>query len=274
MGLLNRLERSLGRYAISNLPLYLIGGQVMFFGFALLGGFDLARIILVPALVLQGEVWRLFSFVLVPPLAGQLTMTGALFLAFSWYFFYMIGQALENYWGAFRFNVFFLVGWALTVGVSFLTPEMRTSYEFFAVSVFLSFALLNPDFELYIFFILPVKIKWLALLTWIGFAFAFATGSWNVRLAILAATGNFFLFFTGEIVQRIKTGRRHMQQQVRRTAMRESAAEPRHRCAVCGKTDLTHPQEDFRYCSQCANDECYCSEHIRNHVHTTVATKP
>ena len=77
------------------------------------------------------------------------------------------------------------------------------------------------------------------------------------------------LFFAGEITQRVKTGRRNMQQQVRRTAMREVSEEPRHRCVVCGKTDRTHPQLDFRYCSQCVGEECYCSEHIRDHVHTT-----
>ena len=269
MAPLHRLERLLGRFAIPNLALYLIGGQVMFLGFSLLGGFDLARIILVPAYVLQGEVWRLFSFVLVPPASGTLTLTAALFLAISWYFFYMISQALENYWGVFRFNLFFLIGWVLTVAVSFLTPEMRTSYEFFAVSVFLAFALLNPDFELYLFFILPVKIKWFALVIWIGLGFAFVTGSWNIRLAVLASVGNYLIFFTGEIVSRMKTGRRHMQQQVRRSAMREVADEPRHRCVTCGKTDRTHPQLDFRYCSKCAGEECYCSEHIGNHVHTT-----
>jgi hypothetical protein len=273
MGLPNRLERFFGRFAIPNLSLYLIGGQVMFFGFSLLGHFDLWRIVLVPALVLEGEYWRLVSFVLVPPVSGQLSLTGALFLGISWYFFYMISQALENYWGAFRFNLFFLVGWVLTVGVAFLTPEARTSYEFFAVSVFLAFALLNPDFELYLFFILPVKIKWFALVMWIGYAFVFVTGNWNIRLAVLAAVGNYLLFFTGEIVQRIKTGRRHMQQQVRRTAMREAEDEPRHRCVVCGKTDHTDPRMEFRYCSQCAGEECYCSEHIRNHVHTTVVAK-
>ena len=269
MALLNRIERHLGRFAIPNLSLYLIGGQVMFFGFSLLGGFDLGRILLVPGLVLQGEVWRLFSFVLVPPVSGSLTLTSALFLAISWYFFYMISQALENYWGAFRFNLFFLTGWFLTVAVSFLTPELRTSYEFFAVSVFLAFALLNPDFELYLFFILPVKIKWFALVMWIGLGYAFVVGTWNVRLAVLASIGNFLLFFAGEMAQRVKTGRRSMQQQVRRTALREVTEEPRHRCVVCGKTDRTHPQIDFRYCSQCVGEECYCSEHIRDHVHTT-----
>lgn len=273
MGLFNRLERALGRYAIPNLPLYLIGGQLLIFGFALLAQFDVRRIMLVPALVLQGEVWRGLTFVFVPPtgVARQITMTGALFLAISWYFFYMISQALENYWGVFRFNLFFFIGWFLTVAVSFLTPYEATGYAFFAVSVFLAFAFLNPDFEIYLFFILPVKIKWFALVIWLGFAFAFVTGTWNVRLTVLAATGNFLAFFARDIVQRIKTGRRHMQQQVRRTAFQENENEPRHRCRICRKTDLTHPRMDFRYCSKCADGECYCTEHLATHVHSTAA---
>lgn len=268
MGFLNRLERALGRFAIPNLALYLIGGQVMFLGFALLGRFDLGRILLVPALVGQGEFWRLFTFALVPPVTGQLTMVGAVFLAVSWYFFHMISQALESHWGVFRFNLFFLLGWVLTVAVSFLTPHQATGYAFFAVSVFLAFAFLNPDFELYLFFILPVKIKWFALLLWLGFAYALVTGGWNARLAVLAATGNFLVFFAHDIVQRGKTGRRHMQQQARRSAFRADENEARHRCVVCGKTDLTDRQMDFRYCSKCADDECYCADHIFNHVHT------
>ena len=268
MGLFNRFERALGRFAIPHLALYLIGGQVMFLGFALLGRFDLERILLVPALILQGEFWRLFTFAFVPPVSGQLTMVGAVFLAISWYFFHMISQALENYWGLFRFNLFFLLGWALTVAVSFLTPYQATGYSFFAVSVFLAFAFLNPDFELYLFFILPVKIKWFALVMWLGFAYTFVVGGWNTRLTVLAATGNFLLFFARDIVQRIRTGRQHMQQQVRRSAFRAEEDGPRHRCVVCGKTDLTDRQLDFRYCSKCGNDECYCADHIFNHVHT------
>ncbi len=258
MGLFHRLERALGRFAIPHLALYLIGGQVMFFGFSLLAQFDLRSIMFVPALVLQGEIWRLFSFVLIPPVSGQLTLVGAVFLALSWYFFHMISQALENYWGVFRFNLFFLLGWGLTVAVAFLTPNQVTGYAFFAVSVFLAFAFLNPDFELYLFFILPVRIKWFALVMWVGFAYVFATGGWNARLSVLAATGNFLVFFARDIVQRIKTGRRHMQQQVRRTAFQQDEDKPRHRCHVCGKNDRTHPLEDFRYGD---DDRCYCAEH-------------
>lgn len=272
MGLFNRLERIFGRYAIPNLALYLIGGQILCFGLSLLAGFDISRIVLVPALVVyEGEFWRLFSFVFVPPVYGTISLTGAVFLAISWYFYYVISQALENHWGVFRFNLFFLVGWALVVAAAFLTPMQQTGYLFFAISVFLAFALLNPDFEMYIFFILPVKIKWLALIVWLGLGYNFVLGDLRTKLGILAAVGNFLLFFGGDIIQRMRTGRRQMQQQVRRTKLQEDAAEPRHRCIVCGKTDRTHPREDFRYCSQCEGAECYCSEHIRNHVHTTKA---
>ncbi|MEJ1971160.1 MAG: hypothetical protein WDM96_01115 [Lacunisphaera sp.] len=273
MGLFNRLERILGRFAIPNLSLYLIGGQVMFFGFSLLGHFDLWRIVLVPADVLAGEYWRLFSFVLVPPVSGQLSLTGALFLGISWYFFYMISQAPGKLLGRLPLQPVFLRRLGADRGRRLSHAGNADQLRFFAVSVFLAFALLNPDFELYLFFILPVKIKWFALVMWLGYAFVFVTGTWNIRLAVLASVGNFLLFFTGEIVQRIKTGRRHMQQQVRRTAMREADDAPRHRCVVCGKTDQTDPKMEFRYCSQCVGEECYCSEHIRNHVHTTVVAK-
>jgi hypothetical protein len=268
MGLFNRFERGFGRYALPNLAMYLIGGQVLVFGFSMLAQFDVRLIMLWPVYILEGEWWRLFTFAFVPPAYGQLSMTGALFLAISWYFFHMISQALENYWGVARFNLFFLVGWLLTVAVAFLTPAYPTGYAFFAVSVFLAFAFLNPDFELYLFFILPVKIKWFALLMWLGFAYAFIFGDWNIRLSVLAATGNFLLFFSREIVQRMKTGRQHMQQQVRRSAFKGTDDEPRHKCVVCGKTDRSHPQMDFRYCSKCANDECYCAEHIFAHEHS------
>lgn len=268
MGFLHRLERAFSRFTLPGLALYLIGGQVLFLGLALLGRFDLGRILLVPVLVTEGEFWRLFTFAFVPPVSGQLTMVGAVFLAVTWYFFHMISEALENHWGVFRFNLFFLLGWALTVAVAFLTPHQATGYSFFAVSVFLAFAFLNPDFELHLFFILPVKVKWFALLMWLGFAYAFVMGGWNVRLAVLAATGNFLAFFARDLVQRIRTGRRHMQQQVRRSAFRTDENEPRHRCVACGRTDLSDRQMDFRYCAKCANDECYCADHIGHHVHT------
>jgi len=262
MGLLNRLEKILGRLAIPNISLYLVIGQVLVWSMAWFKYLNPERIALLPAAVLAGEVWRLFTFLLLPPNAHPV------FIAFAWYLFYLFGSALEGYWGVFRYNLFIFLGWALTVAVAFLFPADYATNLFLAGSVFLAFAFLNPDFEMLLFFILPVKIKWLALIQWLGYGYALLFGTWPVRLAVLAAIGNFLVFFTGEIIERIKTGRRRMDYQARQAAARRDEKEPRHRCHVCGKTDLTHPQMDFRYCSKCAGDECYCTEHLATHVHS------
>jgi len=272
MSLLNRLERHLGRFALPNLSLYLVIGQVLFLGLALLTGFDLERIALLPNAVREGEVWRLITYLFLPPVA-VLTMTGALFLAFSLYMFYLMGSALEHYWGEFHFNAYVFIGWALTTAVAFIVPGAYATNAFIAGSIFLAFAWLNPDFEILIFFILPVKIKWLALIQWLFYGYFLAVGRWSVRVMVLASIGNFLLFFGREIVQRVRTGRRRMAQQTRQFSVQSEEDEPRHRCHKCGRTDLTHPQLDFRYCSKCAGEECYCSEHIANHEHTTVVAR-
>jgi len=265
MSFLDQLERALGRYAVTNLTLYIVMGQVFVLLGALAGRLDLGNFVLVPVLVLHGDWWRLFSFLLMPPPAG---LFGYIFVAFAWYIFYLMGNALEANWGAFRYNIFLFVGFALTVGVAFLTPGSAATNAFLAGSVFLAFAHLHPDFELAIFFLLPVKVKWLALITWVLYAVTFVRGDWSTRFAVLASVGNFLLFFGTDIWRTMRYRRRAMARQVERTAEEEA---PRHVCHVCGKTDRTHPELDFRYCSKCDGDQCYCPEHIHNHAHV-VAT--
>jgi hypothetical protein len=265
MSLLDKLERSLGRYAIPNLSLYFVVGQVFVLLGNLAGQIDLRHFVLLPALVLQGDWWRLFSFLLMPPPPG---MFGYLFVAFAWYIFYLMGNALEGSWGTFRYNLFILVGILLTVGSAFLTPRSASSNAFIAGSVFLAFAYLNPDFELALFFVLPVKIKWLALLTWVLYAVQFGQGGLSTKMQVLASVGNFALFFGHDIWLSIRYRKRKMARAAERVAREE---EPRHRCHVCGKTDRSHPQFDFRYCSKCAGDQCYCPDHIQSHAHVVAA---
>jgi len=268
--MLNKLERIFGRYAVTRLPLYLVIGQVGVYLLWMLGRIDIGRLQLYPALVADGQVWRLLTFFLVPPASGPL------FIAFAWYLFYLMGSALEGYWGAFRFNLFILVGFVLTVGLGFIAPTHPVSNAFVAGSVFLAFAYLNPDFELAIFFILPVRVKWLALLTWAGYAAGCVLGGWGTRLEILASTGNFLLFFGHDILLTMRMRRRRMAVQAERFARAAADTGPRHRCHVCAKNSDTHPDLDFRYCSKCAGDQCYCPDHIFNHVHVVEAgeTRP
>lgn len=259
MDLLNGLERRFGRFALGNLSLYLVVGQVLVFTFALFGRPDVVgQVALQPAAVLEGEVWRLVTFLFVPPVGpGPLSLTGAVFLAFGWYMFWMMGGALEGYWGAFRYNLFLGLGWLLTVAAAFVFPGSWATNAFLAGTVFLAFAHLNPDFELLLFFILPLKIKWLALVAWIGYGISFAVGDAPARLAVLASVGNFLVFFGGDLFGRARAARRRSAHQARAAAA-EASDEPRHRCVVCGKTERSHPQEDFRYGD---DDRCYCSAH-------------
>ncbi|MDO8541692.1 MAG: rhomboid family intramembrane serine protease [Opitutaceae bacterium] len=268
MPLLDKLERTFGRLAIPNISLYIVIGQVFVLFAAMLGRLELESLILVGAWVLDGEWWRVLTFIFIPPpVSGAL---GIVFVAFAWYLFYLMGSALEATWGAFRYNLFLLIGYALSVGVAFLFPGSPASNLFLAGSVFLAFAYLNPDFELALFFILPIKIKWLALITWVLYAVRFVQGRWSTRLEIIAAVANFLLFFGRDIVLSIRHRKRKMARQTERV---QKEAEPRHICHVCGKTDLSHPQLDFRYCSKCAGDQCYCPEHIQNHAHVVAANE-
>ena len=265
--MLNKLERIFGRFAVPHLALYLVIGQVGVFLLWMLGSLDLDALALYPALVKQGEVWRLLAFFFVPPPSSPL------FIAFAWYMFYLMGTSLEQYWGVFRFNLFILIGAVLTIGLGFATPYDPVANTFIAGSVFLAFAYLNPDFQLAIFFILPIKIKWLALLTWVGYAWGLIFGDWNTRWAILAATGNFFLFFGRDLALSMKMHRRRMSVQADRFARSSGGDGPRHRCFVCKKNSDTHPDLDFRYCSKCSGDECYCPEHLPTHTHVVEESK-
>lgn len=266
--ILDRLERDYGRYAVENVTLYLVVMQVFAYIISKPQPQLLNGMLLVPSLVLQGQVWRLLTFLAVPPL------TNPIFAFFFWYLFYLMGTALESYWGVFRYNMYLLIGYAATVLVSFLVPDLPSSNAFLQGSVFLAFAFLNPDFQLLLFFILPVKIKWLALITWIGYFFVIVLGSWLSKLLVLASISNYLFFFGEDIKHRIKAGRRQMEFQAQRFAAQRKEDEPYHRCVVCGITDLTHPDMDFRYCTSCYGTPAYCQDHLRAHEHRTEPAAP
>lgn len=256
MSFFRKLERRLEPLAIPHVILAIVAGQTFFYLSALLGLIDPMRLVLSWSLVAQGEWWRLASFVLVPPDAHPI------FIAFALYILYMLGSALEQEWGILRLNLFLLTGWILTVFAALLVPPAQVTNLFIAGSVFLAFAYLNPNYVFYIFLILPVKVKWLALITWLYFGYICVVGDAVDRLLVLAATGNFLLFFAARIARDVRSGKRQMDGQLLRRAQARDAATagPRHRCAVCAKNSETHPHEDFRYR---ADGKCYCEEHLR-----------
>lgn len=264
MALLDKLDKKFRGWGVPHITLYLVFGQAFVYFAQMSGRVELLRIYLIPENVLKGEVWRLITFLFIPP------RTHPIFIIFALYLFYLMGTALENYWGTFRYNIFLLIAYIATIAVSFITPSVPSTNIFIGGSVFLAFAYLKPNFELMIFFILPVKIKWLAMLTWISYFFTFAFGSWTSRLLVLASISNFLIFFGKDLWLLIRSRRWRMERQIREFATQN---DPIHRCTICGITDKDDPDMEFRYCTKCEGTLCYCREHIRNHEHVYSSSK-
>ena len=257
MKLLDRLERRFGRFAVPHVTVSLIFCQVLVYVIQSQPGM-VADIGLVPRRVLEGQAWRLVSFLFQPP------VTHPIFAFFFWYLFYLMGTALERTWGTFRYDVYLLIGYLATVAAAFVQLDSAASVGFLQGSVFLAFAWLYPDFQLMLFFLLPVKVKWLALLTWIGYLYAMVFGPWPVPLLVGASVCNFLLFFGRDVIGRMRGAHRRMTAQANRIKERDT---PRHVCRICGINNKTHPKMSFRYCSKCAGACCYCSEHLHDHEH-------
>jgi membrane associated rhomboid family serine protease len=259
MRLIDYLDRKIGRFAVPNLTIYLIAGQSFFYLMYLTGKLERSATYLSADLILAGEWWRLFTLPFDPP------RSTLLFTLFAWYFFYMMGSTLEEHWGAFRYNAYLLLGCIITVAASFLVPGYPVSNAFLAGSIFLAFATLFPDFQILLFFILPVRIKWLALIAWLGYAYQFVFGDWATRLMVLAAIANYLIFFARDIFTNLRYGRRQFVKKAVR--MTQNDDRTGHRCTTCGITDKSHPDMDFRYCPQCDGQHGYCREHIFSHEH-------
>lgn len=263
MRLLNRLEHRFGRFAIPHLTLLIMVGQGAAFILSFSDPNFLERLELIPAEVIAGDYWRLLTFVFYP------FTTMPIFFFFAMLIFHLMGNSLEQTWGVFRYNLFLLVGYVATVGAAFALPELRgqpMTNGFVYGTVFLAFAWLYPNYVFHIMFILPVKVKWLAWITWAMYTYRLLTGSNTERILIFAAVANFLLFFGRDIYDRVRSRQRRVRQRIEAAAA-SGKGRPFHQCRECGATDQDNPQLDFRYCSQCMDNACYCEVHIRDHEH-------
>ena len=202
-----------------------------------------------------------------------------LFFVLSLYFYWFIGNILEREWGNVKFTVFYLAGFLLTLlagaAASLLGWWIYLDMFYVNMSMFFAFATLYPDMQVLFFFIIPVKVKWLAWLDAAMYAIRcamyIAGGSWVMCLLPLAAVANYLLFFWSDIMERFgRVKYRASRQTINFKQAAKKAQQQKgyiHKCAVCGKTDTDYPDEEFRYCSKCNGYYCYCSEHIHNHVH-------
>jgi len=261
--LLNSLEKRFGNYAVHNITLHIIGAQVLFWALIMMGHIDPRMMSLNGAKVLEGELWRLLTFICVPPALPR-SLIGMLFLAIAWKIFHMMGTTLEEEWGRFKYNLYLFIGYVGAILVALLPATFVGSYPvsnlYVQASVFFAFAYLYPKYEFHMFFFLPVQVKWIALLSAVAMAYSFLTGIWLVKLIVLSGVINFFIFFGKEIVTNFKAKKRRTDFAKKQ---KTTDAQAFHTCKECGIDDNSHPEMTFRYCSKCGKG--FCEEHITNH---------
>lgn len=268
------------RFGVPRLMLYIVIGNAIVYVFSVMNSSLLDLLKFNPGLIAQGQVWRLVTFVFIP---NYTSISDLLWQALFLYFYYFIGSTLEREWGSGKFTIYYGLGTLLTLIYGLIicaisgfwgTIGINTSY--INLAMFFAFATLYPDHRVLLFFIIPVKMKWLAYFNAFFFIISIITESFPQNLLPIIGILNYLLFFAPELIDRIRRIRRPFS---KRTINFKSAAREqqkkarergyRHKCAVCGRTDTENPGLEFRYCSRCAGYHCFCVDHINNHVHFT-----
>ena len=224
--------------------------------------------------IAHGQIWRLVTFILQP-----ISYSNIIFLAIELYFYWSIGRHLENAWGAFRFNLYYLTGiiFQILAGlILYLVTKDPTSGWYFGIdyinqSMFLAFCVMYPELQVLLMFVIPIKVKYMGIIYGAIIAFqifqSIMGGAWYFAIAILVAIGNFVLFWFST-----RNMRRFNPKQIRRHVEYKKATEQpkgitRHKCAICGRTELDAPNMTFRFCSKCNGNYEYCEEHLFTHTH-------
>jgi membrane associated rhomboid family serine protease len=269
------------RFGIPRLMMYIVIGNILVWLFGQMDttGTMYSLLYFDPALFCRGQVWRLLTFALVPETSG------ILWLAISLYFYYFIGSSIEREWGPGKFTIYYFSGLVLTALYSIILywitgTRVLVSATYVNLSLFFAFATLWPEQRVLLFFIIPVKMKWLA---WVDAAFFLLeivqyliAGRIGLALVpVVAMLG--YLVFCGEWLvdmvrpSTVRQKARTIQfKQAAQRIQQEQANRPYTRkCAVCGRTDTEYPNLEFRYCSRCQGYHCFCQDHINNHIHFT-----
>lgn len=300
---INFLDRKIGRYAIPRLPFYIIICYALGYLMSLINPQIIWVLSLNPYAIIHGQVWRLFSWILIPPTSGNLFLTLIML-----YFYYSIGLTLERTWGTFYFNYYFFSGMIFTIigafclfgydvlfnGETIISNELANlrgfgyecpwiwggSYHHLArslefstyyvnMSIFLGFAATYPDMQVYLFFILPIKVKVLGIIYVIVLAVsAFESGIESI-FVICASLLNFILFFiaTRKGMHRSLAQRKRQIEYKRKVRSTPTPKLSKHKCAICGRTSEEYPDLEFRFCSKCEGNYEYCQEHLFTHRH-------
>lgn len=275
MNFLKKLEKKLSPYAVSGIINYVIGMQIIGIVLYLLSPeFVFDYLTLNPVAIMQGQVWRIFTFFIFPPaFTSGSPMSFVLFNALALYCIRVFGMIVEQVWGKFRFNCYILLGVVLNIAVSliawnvfglflWLTP-IYLVYSFFFV-----FALMFPESQVLLMMVLPIKAKWLAVGEAVIYIYSFVRSGLNTRMEILICLVHMMIFFlwmtlAGDTSYKQKKRQKDFQKKIKPM----SVVKRGHKCAVCGRTDQDSPGMEFRFCSKCEGSYEYCMDHLYTHTH-------
>ncbi len=282
---MSNFEKKFGKYAIRNLSLALVLCYVVGYVIGMINGRFLSYLTLNPYEILHGQIWRLFTWIIVPPSSLNL------FTIIMLMFYYNIGNSLERTWGTYRYNVYILSGMCFMILGSFIwlaieyflmggakLPE-NLARDFFAarsvlfstyyinMSIFLAFAATFPDMQVLLMFVIPVKVKWMGILYGVLLLYDFFMGGLVIRIAIGSSLLNFVIFFL--------TSRNHIHMSPRqikrrvefRQNIKRNTRVTKHKCTICGQTEDDNPELEFRFCSKCNGNYEYCQQHLFTHTH-------
>lgn len=294
---LSKLEKKLGKYAINNLIIYVLAAYGIGYILQLFNSSMYSMLALDPGLIFEGQVWRIFTWICTVP-----TDLG-IFTIFMFLLYYWIGTTLEHYWGTFRYNVYMISGYLfITLGSIIIygctglvfgfdgAIAISGSTYYINMASFLAFASLFPDHQIYFMMIIPLKMKYLAIidLVLIGYEFLSYISQigkadaiadfYSISLGraysfilsnpitIVLSLLNFIIFF---FVFRKKKNR-YFNNQTRRNYKKETVklkGITKHKCAVCGRSEEDDEDLVFRFCSKCDGNYEYCQDHLFTHEH-------
>lgn len=293
---MDKLERKFGKYAIPNLTLALIIGYALGYIIQFVDKFRgtdfLSFLYLDPVKIVQGQVWRIFTWLIVPPYESHI-----IFILLMMWCCLSIGMVLEKTWGTFRFNVYIFGGALFTIASAFLamgflyislslqtdgwealkyideamTPAIWGAFSTYYInmSIYLGFAMTYPNNMVRFMFFIPMKMKWLGIIDLVYMGYMFVMGGTLTRFAVAAAVINILIFYLVNIRRfSIKAKIRRAQYEKKaRTPQMRAGVTYKHKCSICGQTDESNPSLEFRYCSKCNGNYEYCQEHLFTHTH-------
>ena len=283
MKFIDKLERKYGKFGIPNLTIYIVTCYVIGYALQMFNSSILDMLSLEPAYILQGQIWRLVTWVIYPPSNNNILWFALMIL----FFYYPIGTSLERTIGTFKYTLYIFSGMLFTVlgafvlyfilGGNYLIGGLFTTY-YISLSTFLAYAMCYPDMKILLMYVIPVKMKWMAAFYGVIILYDvvryISMGRWYLVIPIVASLLNFIFFYfetrdfsryNPKEVHRRNEFRRAMEPQGRMKSGTGSVS--KHKCAICGRTELDNPNLEFRFCSKCNGNYEYCQDHLFTHTH-------